>query len=541
MPTRRDTNFQRLRSDEEFENLVLDLCKREWSDPYASDRHGRSGQEQMGVDIYGYPADRNGMIHGAQCKLRTGDKQPTRNEIEEEVKRAKNFKPSLEVLIITTDAPRDANTQELIRTINNREKKSGGFEVTIWFWDSICHRLSTHTDLIIKYFSDYLANITNAPEAEKLVDIPLRMVSFLLDIGIEKTPVEEALELRGVQIIRASNMLEGNSLAPDGFLYQYHDKSSARLMKLAAQVVSKTTPIFIVVSDDFRQQLADLIMGFRGSLEGITMTTTDIEVSLFTQKIFEHVFKHGYYRRGSLATVDLSIRSAATRPKRTFLDINWESRFSNEKFPSLEEWLTLLSPAMVDVQRQVNSLGDNLLIQIRSTLQLPAAFAWGYTFNIRVARLGIWARERGVSDFRQQYWRSDAETGSITLSEKWILPVKINTRSIIIELSNGHDIHAAVETYMNTTNIQPESWVQIGHIKTDGRLSNIDEGCAVAYANRVGEIFRDIRQKGITDFHLFLAMPSSLAILIGQRLQACGRIHLYWFDNPTYQYAFTLK
>jgi len=541
VPTRRDTNFPRLRSDEEFENLVLDLCKLEWADPYASDRHGRTGQEQMGVDIYGYPADRNGMIHGAQCKLRTGDKQPTKTEIEDEIKRAKNFKPPLELLIITTDAPRDAKTQEIIRTINDREKKTGGFEVCIWFWDSICHRLATHTDLIIKYFSDYLANITNAPEAGKLVDIPLRLVSYLLDLGVKKTLVEEALEIRGIQIIRELKMLEAISPAPDGFLYQYYDKSGDRLMKLAAQVIGKPSPIFIIISDIFHQQLADLLMGLRGNLEGIHIIGSYIGVNAVAQKIFEHVFKHGYYRRGSLATLDLSIRSTVARSNHTFLDVNWESRLSKEKFPTEEEWLTVLSPAMMDVQRQVCYLGDNLLIQLRSAIQLPAAFAWGYMFNIRIARLGIWARETGISDFRQQYWHSDTKTTSIVLSEKWVLPINSDTRSIVVELSNGRDIHKTVQTFMGTTNIQPEAWVQIGHLKTDDRLSNIDEDCAVAYASRVGEIFRDFRQKGINDFHLFLAMPSSLAILIGQRLQACGRIHLYWFDNPTYQYAFTLK
>lgn len=541
MPTRRDTNFPRLRSDEEFENLILDLCKLEWADPYASDRHGRSGQEQMGIDIYGYPADRDGMMHGAQCKLRTGDKQPSRNEIEDEIKRAKKFEPSLELLIITTDAPRDAKTQEIIRKINDREKKAGGFEVTIWFWDSICQRLATHTDLIIKYFSDYLANITNAPEAGKLVNIPLRLISYLLDVGIEKTLIEEALELRGVQIIRESKTLVAIFPAPDGFLYQYNDKSDDRLMKLAAQVINKVSPIYIIISEDFRQKLVDLIFGFRDDLEGIHIINSDIGVNAAAQKIFEHVFERGYYRRGSLTTIDLSIRSTAARPYRTFLDINWESRFSKEKSPSVEEWLTRLSPAMIDVQRQVCSLGDNLLIQLRPAIQLPAAFAWGYTFNIRIARLGIWARETGVSDFRQQYWHSDTTTTSIVLSENWFFPIKPDSRSIVVELSNGRDIHKAVHTFMDTSQIQTDAWVQIGHLKTDCRLSNFDEDSAISYANRVGEIIRDFQQKGINDFHLFLAMPSSLAILIGQRLHACGRIHLYWFDNPTYQYAFTLK
>jgi hypothetical protein len=44
----------------------------------------------------------------------------------------------------------------------------------------------------------------------------------------------------------------------------------------------------------------------------------------------------------------------------------------------------------------------------------------------------------------------------------------------------------------------------------------------------------------VTDIHVFARLPSALAVLIGQRFEACGRIHLYWFNNPTYQFAFTL-
>ena len=70
----------------------------------------------------------------------------------------------------------------------------------------------------------------------------------------------------------------------------------------------------------------------------------------------------------------------------------------------------------------------------------------------------------------------------------------------------------------------------------------IDEGIAVAYADHVGQLIRRIRSEyGISDFHIFTMLPSSLGILVGRNLQACGRLHFYWYDNPTYKFAFTLK
>ena len=70
----------------------------------------------------------------------------------------------------------------------------------------------------------------------------------------------------------------------------------------------------------------------------------------------------------------------------------------------------------------------------------------------------------------------------------------------------------------------------------------IDEGVAVAYADYIGHLIRRVRSDyGITDFHLFIQLPSALGILISRNLQACGCLHLYWYDNPTYKFAFTLK
>lgn len=544
MPTRLDTNFPRLKSDDEFENLSLDLCRLEWGDPYASDRHGRSGQGQDGVDIFGHPVDRHGANCGAQCKLRTGDKQPSEADIEDEVQRARNFTPPLELLILITDAPRDVNTQKIVREISEREQRAGRFEVTIWFWDSICQRIAARPSIILKYFHDLLTTLTTATEAERLVDVPVHMVSTCIDDNGNCTLLDEALELRGIQIFTSKRPSMGNNSEPDGVLFQHLRDDEIHLNRLAAQVLphsGKAYSTFVTLLPEQQSIFLQLFTDLGGKTEGLHLLSRNSPVNETARSIFQQVFEYGYHRRGSLATIDLSIRGDSTCPRSTLLDINWESRISSSCLPGELEWHSSLMPALEDVRRVVTQQGDRCLVQFRSVLQLPAAFAVGYTFNIRLSRVGVWARETGVSDFRQQYWHSDAQVGDIFLSQNWIQSPSSNARSVIIELANGRNIHASVETYASQIHLIPDAWLQIGHEKTDPRLSSIDEDCAVAYANRVGQILRDVQQNGITDFHLFLCMPSALAILVGQRLQACGRIHLYWYSNPTYQYAFTLQ
>lgn len=544
MPTRLSTNYPRLKSDEEFEDLILDLCRLEWNDPNATDRHGRSGQKQDGVDIFGHPPDNSLVYIGVQCKLKTGDQQPSEIEIEKEVNRARNFSPSLNQLIITTDAPRDVKTQKVICQINDREVQAGGFQVTIWFWDSVCQRIGAYPHLIVKYFHDYLVNITTAPEAERLVDVPLRMLLIELETKDQKPSLENALNLRGIHLYAPQDVQGMANLSPDGILFLFQSEDSSSLKRFAGQILQNsqlTCPSFIVLPGNLHYQFMDIVKELGGNLSNVQILDSLSMVNRIAQVIYEKVFRYGYYRRGSLTTIDLSIRSAPTRPRYTFLDINWESYLSPSQFPNQEEWSSILKPAMDDVQRQITQLGDSCLIQFRPVLQLPAAFAWGFIFNIRISRLAVWARETGLSDFRQQYWASDTPAGLLNLSKEWIMPVKSGACSMVVELTNGRDIHASVDAYCKQAGFEPDAWLQIGRENTDDRLSKMDQDCAVAYANQTGQIIRSVRQSGVTDFHLFLTMPSSLAILVGQRLHACGRIHLYWYTNPSYQYAFALQ
>ncbi len=199
MPTRLGTNFPRLINADEFESLIRDICAFEWNDPH-TEKFGRKGQKQYGVDVYGQPVDGQGKYRGSQCKLRTEGKQLTELEIETEVNEAKQFPHDLDRLIIVTDAPRDKNTQILVDQISTREISNGGFQVSIWFWDNITERLAAYPKLIVKYYPDYFANLTTLPTIERLIDTPLQVVSITHPLS-RLTPLEERLKFRGMRIL----------------------------------------------------------------------------------------------------------------------------------------------------------------------------------------------------------------------------------------------------------------------------------------------------------------------------------------------------
>src|SRR5829696_6676153 len=85
-----------LRNWQDFEDLCLDLWRRLWNDPDAS-KHGRQGQRQAGVDVYGRPEGGREWA-GVQCKRLEDDLTP--KMIEEEVAKARTFEPALSRFVI---------------------------------------------------------------------------------------------------------------------------------------------------------------------------------------------------------------------------------------------------------------------------------------------------------------------------------------------------------------------------------------------------------------------------------------------------------
>src|SRR2546426_4522656 len=84
----------------EFENIALSALRIRWDSPNLQ-KHGRSGQPQNGVDLYG--DDDLGRHAGVQCKL-----GPVAvNEIEAEIAKAETFAPPLDAFFIATTAAID--------------------------------------------------------------------------------------------------------------------------------------------------------------------------------------------------------------------------------------------------------------------------------------------------------------------------------------------------------------------------------------------------------------------------------------------------
>lgn len=128
---------------QDFESLCKKLWGEIWECSDSIKKHGRKGQAQHGVDVYGIPRGET-MYYGIQCKGKDDYTRSklTQEEVDEEIEKAKSFRPALKKLIFATSANKDAVIEEYIRVKNSENIQNGLFEIDVFSWEDIVDLIS---------------------------------------------------------------------------------------------------------------------------------------------------------------------------------------------------------------------------------------------------------------------------------------------------------------------------------------------------------------------------------------------------------------
>jgi len=162
---------------QDFEDLCADLWRRIWRDANTQ-KNGRQGQPQNGVDIFGRP-DNGALWAGVQCKDKNEDlgSALTQKELLLEIAKAKQFTPKLSAFTIATTGPRDATIQERARLLTQEHRKNELFDVAVWCWEDVLARLNDFPEVITLHFPHFrsvrtLESVTAPAEAAGKTDAP---------------------------------------------------------------------------------------------------------------------------------------------------------------------------------------------------------------------------------------------------------------------------------------------------------------------------------------------------------------------------------
>ncbi len=174
MPTLNSSQLPPPKNWDEFEDICADLFMRELDDPNLV-RHGRQGQRQNGVDIYGTRKD--GTYVGIQCKGKSiwPPTKLTIKEIDKEVKAALKFHPALSEFIFVTTSPDDNKIQSHARTITERHSSESLFSVHVFGWRELIRRLTNYSELIEKHYG----YTTNSAIRDAINSIPQNTANLL--------------------------------------------------------------------------------------------------------------------------------------------------------------------------------------------------------------------------------------------------------------------------------------------------------------------------------------------------------------------------
>lgn len=162
MPTPATAQWPLPQSAVEWEDMVCDALRIRCGYPDFR-RHGRSGQGQYGVDIYGCP---EGQFVGADCKL---IKRLRFQDVESAVEKAEQFSPRLVKYYYAVSLRRDANLQKQERIFNQNRIMAGKFEVVILFFEDVCQELSLRQELVQKYWALWLPKSSNLNRSRNVI------------------------------------------------------------------------------------------------------------------------------------------------------------------------------------------------------------------------------------------------------------------------------------------------------------------------------------------------------------------------------------
>lgn len=140
---------------QDFESLCKKLWGELWNIPNEIKKNGRLGQPQAGVDVYGVP---KGEINyfGIQAKGKDDytNAKLDQQEINNEIAKAKNFSPSLEVYVIATTANKDAKIEQYVREKDIESRNNGDFKILLFCWEDIADLIEENRETFNWYVNE---------------------------------------------------------------------------------------------------------------------------------------------------------------------------------------------------------------------------------------------------------------------------------------------------------------------------------------------------------------------------------------------------
>lgn len=247
----------------------------------------------------------------------------------------------------------------------------------------------------------------------------------------------------------------------------------------------------------------------------------------------------GSVQRVAIATIGIhnwAFEKLAPTPS---VEVDWSNRFGRDqrRVPAAAEWDAELVPELHRVKNGILREQGSGLVHVLGSCCLSTQIALGLV--LRETEGWVIQTTQRPGD---EPWYSDAvpTPGYVPLVRESCADPGGEDLALLVSVKN--DIEGDVERYLTQANIGVRAMVSVLPPSGAGTSSIISNGDAIAFAVRARDVLRSAQEKhGKRTTHLFMSAPQSVALFLGQRLTAMGRLYLYEFTDPGYVLSCTLN
>ena len=275
MPTLSSMKIPPPKSWEEFEEITLDACKMRWENPDLQ-MHGRKGQAQNGVDIYG--ANHIFRNIGVQCK--NYDSELTLALVKKEIENAESFTPKIEMFYMAVTSKTNVNIQCEIRLLSQERTNKNLFPVMVLFWSDLIQDLLKNNSVFKKHYPQL--NITDVKPKENR---DIRLFSILdllyntLNLDFYNSLIfGEFGQMTGENPLQIQSVILTIKYSASNVLNQLEYEKTAKLIDSYKEYVFHTGERL----EEFNWDIAEKISNeFTGIITGIEYNLKGKELAIF--------------------------------------------------------------------------------------------------------------------------------------------------------------------------------------------------------------------------------------------------------------------
>ena len=191
--------------------------------------------------------------------------------------------------------------------------------------------------------------------------------------------------------------------------------------------------------------------------------------------------------------------------------------------------------ALSSVKRRVSWHLGRLRLRVHGSKHLTSAFLLGFVFPSTVCEVEVRTKIG--------YWSTDREPTAKDLLLSNVSDGTVGSEKLYVEISTGDKhVREGVRRHVRRTRVNPFKYLRFTPGPELGGASSMSNADACAIARQVRrELSRAVSDYGISEVHVFAAIPQAVAMMIGHNLNAMPPVHLYEYDGGEYRPSHVLR